>query len=103
MAERHFINGGGALTWGLTANWSLTEGGAGGQSVPAITEDVFFDAGSPSCTIATSDRACLTLTASAYTNTLTFTTNLSVSGNVNIGSGVQWSGAARLRMVATGT
>jgi hypothetical protein len=103
MAERHFVNGGGALTWGLTANWSLTEGGAGGQSVPVITEDVFFDAGSPSCTIATSDRACLTLTASAYTNTLTFTNNLSVSGNVNIGSGVKWSGAARLRMVATGT
>jgi len=104
MAERHFIAGSGPpYLWGNTANWSLTEGGAGGQTVPSAAEDVFFDAGSPSCTIATSERTCLTLTASAYTNTLTFTTSLSVSGSVTIGAGVKWSGAGRLRMIAAGT
>ena len=103
MAERHFINGGGALSWSLTANWSLTEGGAGGQVVPTAAEDVFFDLGSPDCTINSQARVCKTLTASAYTGTLTFSYQISVSGNITIGSGVKWSGTAKLLMIAAGT
>jgi hypothetical protein len=101
--ERHFINGGGALNWSLTANWSLTEGGAGGQAVPSAAEDVFFDAGSPDCTLNSTNKVCKTLTATAYTHTLTFTYGLSVSGSITIGSGVQWAGTAALIMLAAGT
>ena len=103
MAERHFVNGGGALSWSLTANWSLTAGGAGGQAVPTAAEDVFFDVGSPACTVNTSNRVCKTLTASAYAATLTFTYNISVSGNITVGQNMGWSGAGRLIMLVAGT
>ena len=103
MAERHFVNGGGALSWSLTANWSLTEGGAGGQAVPTAAEDVFFDAGSPACTVNTVNRVCKTFTASAYAATLTFTYNISVSGNITVGQNMGWSGAGRLIMLVAGT
>jgi len=105
MAERHFINGGVNLLWSTTGNWSLTEGGAGGQAVPTAAEDVFFDAGSPDCTINTSTRACKTLTASAYTGTLTFDQDLQVSGNITIGANMNFAGAAtnELYMIAAGT
>lgn len=105
MAERHFINGGVNLLWSTTGNWSLTEGGAGGQAVPTAAEDVFFDVGSPDCTLNTSSWACKTLTTSAYTGTLTFDQQLSVSGNITIGAGVHFAGATtnKLRMILNGT
>jgi len=103
MAERHWVNGGVNLLWSTTGNWSLTEGGAGGQAVPTAAEDVFFDAGSPDCTLNIQARVCKTLTASAYTNTLTFTYQLSVSGNITIGTNVKWSGTAKLIMLVAGT
>ena len=104
MAERHFVNGGGLLNWSLTANWSLTEGGAGGQTVPSAAEDVFFDAGSPDCTLNTSAaKLAKTLTTSAYTGTLTFNVTLSVSGSITIGAGTKWAGTAALIMLAAGT
>lgn len=103
MAERHFVSGGVNNNWGTTGNWSLTEGGAGGQSVPTATEDVFFDAGSPDCVINAAERACLTLTATEYTHTLTFTYRLNVHGNITIGSGMQFAGTSVLAMVDPGT
>lgn len=103
MAERHFVNGGGALNWSLTANWSLTEGGAGGQAVPTAAEDVFFDVGSPACIVNATNRVCKTLTASAYMATLTFTYNISVSGNITVGQNMGWAGAGYLVMLAAGT
>ena len=104
MAERHFIAGSGPpYNWSNTANWSLTEGGAGGQTVPTNAEDVFFDAGSPDCAVNSGDRYAKTLTTSAYTNTITFSYKISVSGNITIGSGTQWAGTAALVMLAAGT
>lgn len=107
MAERHFVAGAGGAPylWSQTANWSLTEGGAGGQAVPLATDDVFFDAGSPNCTLNTTIRVAKTLTTSAYTNTLTFDVSLRVSGNITIGSGTQFAGATTnyLGMIANGT
>ena len=103
MAERHFVNGGVNLFWTTAGNWSLTEGGAGGQAVPTNAEDVFFDVGSPDCTINSGDRYAKTLTTSAYTNTLTFSYKISVSGNITIGAGTQWAGTAALVMLVAGT
>ena len=103
MAERHFVNGGVDSNWGTTGNWSLTEGGAGGQLPPEVADDVFFDAGSPDCILNSTQRVCKTLTASAYTHTLTFTQQLSVSGNITIGANVKWSGTNKLIMLVAGT
>jgi len=104
MAERHFVNGGGDLNWNLIANWSLTEGGAGGQTVPSATEDVFLDAGSPACTI-TATAYGKTLTTSAYTGTFTFNAQLLISGNITIGANLTFAGTVTnyLAMVADGT
>lgn len=105
MAERHWVNGGGLLNWGLTANWSLTEGGAGGQALPTASEDVFFDSGSPDCTLNAAIRVAKTLTTSAYTHTLTFTYSIRVSGNITIGANTKFAGATTsyLGMWAAGT
>jgi len=103
MAERHWVNGGGALNWNVHANWSLTEGGAGGQLDPIATDDVFFDAGSPDCTINTSGYA-QTITTSAYTHTLTFSVALYVSGSITIGANTLFAGNNMgIYMLAAGT
>ena len=46
MADRYWV--GGTETWNSTAGtkWAATSGGAGGESVPTIADDVFFDANS---------------------------------------------------------
>ena len=105
MADRHFVNGGVDNLWGTIGNWSLTEGGAGGQTVPTAAQSVAFDAGSPICTIDASARVCLTLTTAAYTKTLTFDQQLSVSGSITIGASTGFAGTTtnRLRMIAAGT
>lgn len=105
MAERHWVNGGVNLLWSTIGNWSLTEGGAGGQTVPTAAEDVFFDAGSPDCTVNSSARVGKTLTASAYTHTLTMDQHLRISGNINIGANTLFAGTTTnyLGMIADGT
>lgn len=105
MAERHFVDGGVDHFWGTAGNWSLTEGGAGGQTVPLETEDVFFDAGSPNCTVNSSTRKAKTLTTTAYTGTLTFGVNLQVYGNITIGAGTVLASTTSytLEMIASGT
>jgi len=103
MAERHWINGGVNNLWGTTGNWSLTEGGAGGQAVPVVADDVFFDAGSPACTVNSQNRVCKTFTAASYAATLTFTYSISVSGNITVGTSMGWSGTGQLIMLVAGT
>lgn len=49
MASRYWVGGTG--TWGDTARWSTTSGGAGGASVPTNADDVFFDANSGGGTV----------------------------------------------------
>jgi len=106
MAERHWVNGGVNLLWSTSGNWSLTEGGAGGAGVPTATEDVFFDVGSPDCTLNTvTAKVAKTLTTSAYAGTLTFNIQLSVSGNITIGANTKFAGTTTnaLLMIVSGT
>jgi hypothetical protein len=42
MASRYWVGGTG--TWDQTAHWSATSGGAGGASVPTLSDDVIFNA-----------------------------------------------------------
>jgi hypothetical protein len=44
MANRYWVGDGG--NWSDTAHWSASSGGAGGASLPASADDVFFDANS---------------------------------------------------------
>jgi hypothetical protein len=103
MANRYFINGGVDNNWGSTSNWSTTSGGAGGSAVPLATDDVFFDANSPNCTVNTTARVALRLNFTGYTNTITMTQNITVSGNVTLGASMGIAGAGTLLVNAAAT
>lgn len=103
MANRYFVNGGVDNNWGTTGNWSLTDGGAGGQTVPSSTDDVFFTANSPNCTVNTSARTAKTLNFTGYTNTITMSQQITVSGSVTLVSAMTISGSGKLIVSTTAT
>jgi hypothetical protein len=103
VADRYFVNGGVDNNWGTTGNWSTTSGGAGGSSVPTAADAVFFDANSPNCTVNASNRVALSLDFTGYTNTITMTFNITVSGSVTLASGMTISGSGALIVNATST
>ena len=55
MANRYWVGGSGTWDATNTANWSATSGGAGGASVPSLTDVVFFNASSGGGTVTLSD------------------------------------------------
>jgi len=86
MATYYFRNTGTGV-WGLASNWSLTSGGGATGAIPTATDTAVFDSNSISCTLNTSNRVCLALSCTTYTQTLNFSTfNLTVSGNIDLGS-----------------
>ena len=103
MAPRYFVNGGVDSNWGTTGNWSGTSGGAGGSSVPTASDDVFLDASSPNCTVNTSARVALTLNFTGYTNTITMSQQITVSGSVTLVAAMTISGSGALLVNATAT
>ena len=103
MADRYFIAGGADNNWGSTANWSATSGGTGGASVPTAADAVFFDANSPNVTVNASNRVCLSLNFTGYTNTITMTFSITVSGSVTLAAAMGIAGAGSLTINATAT
>jgi hypothetical protein len=80
---------------------NLWSGASGGSPIPAITaptssDPVIFDTNSGNCIMNVAGVAG-TVNFTNYTNTITFTNNLSVSGNITLGSGMTFAGAGRLR------
>ena len=63
--NRYWVGNGG--NWSSTAHWSATSGGAGGASVPTLSDDVFFNASSFS-----SGSQTVTVDVFAYTKNLSF-------------------------------
>ncbi len=75
MASRYWVGGTG--TWDQTAHWSATSGGAGGASVPTLSDDVIFNAssftaGGQSVTIDDYGREMKSLNFTGVTNSPTF-------------------------------
>jgi hypothetical protein len=72
MAARYWV--GGTATWDATAGtkWALTSGGAGGQTVPGATDDVFFTAasGAVTCTWSATSPTVLSINCTGFTGTL---------------------------------
>jgi hypothetical protein len=102
MAVYYFRNTG-DVNWGTATNWSLTDGGGATGAVPTATDDAIFTNNSGNCTVNASGRVCLTLNFSTYTNTITMTNQIAVSGNVTLGAGMGIAGAGRLVLLATAT
>ena len=106
MALRFWLGTGGDALWSNINNWAATSGGTPGAAVPLSTDDVTFDsAGNNPCTLNTSFRVCKTLTVvTGYTNTITFTQQLRVSGSITLANDAYTlTGAGPLRMIAAGT
>lgn len=97
MASRYWV--GGTDNWDNTAGakWSATSGGAGGASVPASGDDVFFDANSGTGTVTkTTSATCLTLNFTGFTGTFTIANGITqtVTGSgatVTLGSGMTFT------------
>lgn len=93
MATYYFRNTGTGV-WGTASNWSLTSGGGATGAVPTAADTAVFDSNSISCTLNTSSRVCLSLSCTTYTQTLNFSTfNLTVSGNIDLGSSMTLTGS----------
>ena len=90
MAARFFINGGVNNLWSSTTNWSTTSGGAGGSSVPGLSDAVTLDTNSPNCTVdGTTGLLVASLDCSTYTNQLTLNNIIICGGNITLGSSMQ--------------
>ena len=87
MATYYFRNTGTGV-WGLATNWSTSAStGIGNGAIPTAADTAVFDSNSISCTLNTSNRVCLALSCTTYSQTLNFSTfNLTVSGNIDLGS-----------------
>lgn len=103
MASRYFINGIATSNWSDILNWSLTDGGVGGQLAPTAADDVFFTSNSPACTVNTSARVAKSLNFTGYTNTITMSQQITVSGSVTLVSAMTIAGSGALLINATGT
>mgnify|MGYP005609293979 CR=1 FL=1 len=93
---RYFLNIG--ANWGDTANWSDTDGGAGGFSVPTNTDDVYFTALSGNCTINTSLRQARILDFTGYTNTITLDNPLRSNNDLTLSASMTFAGASYLQV-----
>lgn len=95
MASRYRTNVAG--DWDATAGtkWSTTSGGAGGASVPAAGDHVFFESGSADLKIGAGYSAqCANFNTAGWTGTARGSggglQSLSIAGSINIPSGSNW-------------
>lgn len=84
--------------WGTSTNWSQ-------GAVPTASDGFVttFNNTSPNCTVNTSSRVCNGIDFTGYTNTITMTFQISVSGNITLASSMGISGSGQLIMVTSGT
>jgi len=92
IANRYWV--GDTDTWNATAGskWAATSGGAGGETVPASTDNVYFDANSGAGTVTIgSTVSCnhLDFTGSSI-DTVSGTSPISIYGDLTVASGMTW-------------
>ena len=99
----------GTTDWSLATSWSTVSSisaiNTGTFPVSTTADPVIFDANSSDCTVNTVNRTCTSITFAAYTNTITMSFNITVSGNITFGASMQVNavGSGILIMNATGT
>lgn len=84
--------------WITATNWSL-------GTVPTATDGhiATFDATSPNCTLTTTARVCNNIDFTGYTNTITFSSTLTVSGNVTLDTNMIFASSSALIVNANST
>ena len=91
-ATRNLFWVGGTGNWDDVSKWALTSGGAGGQCIPTVNDNVFFDANSGAAGFTTTilgNAFCRTLsfnTAPNFALTIPVVNTLEVSGGCNLTS-----------------
>lgn len=103
MANRYWV---GVGNWDNNASskWSTTSGGVGGAAEPTSSDDVFFDTGSGTGTVAiTATSAAKSLNTTGYVGTISGSSRLDLSGNLVVGSNTVFSHTGEKRFIATGT
>lgn len=88
-ADRYWIGGTNNDNWTETSNWSATDGGATGASIPTSSDDVFFNGNGNNLCVIRGNSTCNNLTvASSFTNTIVQgDKRLEVTGNMSIAGG----------------
>lgn len=97
MADNIF-DGSTDSNWSVAANWSQ-------NAVPTASDGhvTKFDATSPNCTVNTSSRVCQALDFTGYTNTITMSQQITVSGPITLGASMVISGSGALLATTTAT
>jgi len=87
----------GSTNYSGTNLWSVISGGSPISAItaPTSSDPVVFDANSGNCIMNVAGVAG-SVNFTNYTNTITFSNSLSVSGNITLGSGMTFAGVARL-------
>jgi hypothetical protein len=101
-ADRYWV--GGTANWDATAGtkWAATSGGAGGQAVPGVGDNCFFDAASGTVTVTITVLVnCLNLDFTGFTGTLAGTGNLRVSGSLTLGASMTRTYTGTLTFLAS--
>jgi hypothetical protein len=97
MADRYWV--GGTANWDGTAGtkWATTSGGAGGAAVPTSADDVYFNAasGTVTCTV-TASASCATLNFTGFTGTFAGSSQVTISGDTTVASGMTWTHSGTL-------
>src|SRR6266542_3204194 len=100
MANRYFRNTGNT-SWGVTSNWSATDGGGSVGFTPNNADDVFFTANSGNCVLNTVGVA-KSVTLTGFTGTLTMTNALQVYGNLTFYPGNTIAGLSGIEFYGNG-
>jgi hypothetical protein len=104
MATYYFRSTG--TNWGTAGDWSATPSPTySAGAVPTTADNAVFEAASANCIINTgATRNCVNLTCTSYVGTLTFNTNLAVTGNVALGSSaMSMTGSSTLALTVPGS
>lgn len=107
MADRYWV--GGTASWDTTAGtkWAATSGGAGGESVPTIADDVFFDANSTgTVTITGGNAAAKSINCTGFVGTITGAAtggSFTVGGSVTLVAGMTYTNAGVATFTGTAT
>lgn len=98
MAIYYFRNSG-DVNWGLSTNWSTTDGGPGDGAVPTSSDDAYFTANSGNCTVNSTTRQCKDLIFTGYTNTITVSNILEIYGaSLTLGAGMGMAGTSSFKI-----
>lgn len=80
--------------WGTSGNWAEL-------AVPGVADDVVFDASSPACTVNASNRVCLSIDFTNYTNMITMSNDITVGNTtgtifITLGANMSATGSGTL-------